>query len=155
MFVLVFAFEFLLLSWCDVLYIIILLYLTISYTILFYSSVLIFPSSLPPFCPSLPFSPNIPFLSFRSIHPFLFPILSSPHSNLSSILSSPPSHLPHLIYLPSFPTLVHPDLSVNSKYTCRHLDILIYIINPTILTPHVLSDGNVEWCSFNVCGVLF
>ena len=20
-----------------------------------------------------------------------------------------------------------------------------------VLTPHVLSDGNVEWCSFNVC----
>ena len=26
------------------------------------------------------------------------------------------------------------------------LGILFYV-----LTPHVLSDGNVEWCSFNVC----
>ena len=24
-----------------------------------------------------------------------------------------------------------------------------------VLTPHVLSDGSLEWCSFNVCGVRF
>ena len=28
--------------------------------------------------------------------------------------------------------------------------VLVYV-----LTPHVLSDGNIEWCSFNVCGVRF
>ena len=46
---------------------------------------------------------------------------SIPSPLLSSVLLflSPSNH-PHLIYLPSFPTLVHPDLSVNSKYTCRH-----------------------------------
>ena len=82
----------------------ILYYTIISYTYIYYYYTyyilyytLLFFCSIPSF-PSLP-SPLLIYL--------LFPISSSSHS--------------------SFPTLVHPDLSVNSKYTCRHLDILIYI----------------------------
>ena len=56
--------------------------------------------------------------SFPSLPSPLLPISSSSHS--------------------SFPTLVHPDLSVNSKYTCRHLDILIYV--PSV-SGCVLSSG--------------
>ena len=75
---------------------------------------------------------------------------SSSQYLLSFSSSSPPFPsnipLPHLLFPP------------HSFYTCRYLDILIYILyrsfqysqsqNPT---PHVLSEVNVEWCSFNVC----
>jgi hypothetical protein len=47
-----------------------------------------------------------------------------------------------------------------SFYTCRYLHILIYILfrssqYPKYLTPHKLSEGCLEWCSFEVCGILF
>ena len=104
---------------------------TLSYTILSFSFFLLFlPSSV---------------LFFRSIL-ILFPISSSqpifyplPHS-LPIFPSSPSdlsSLLPNILIYPSplfsssshssFPTLVHPDLSVNSKYTCRVFLMFIYI----------------------------
>ena len=59
---------------------------------------------------------------------------SPPQSFLSSILLPTPLSLP------------------NSFYTCRHLDILIYvpiIWSPPNLTPHVLSEWMVEvWCVY-------
>ena len=102
-----------------ILYIHILL-LYILYLIL-YSSVLFF---------------YLPFLLF----PSLFQYSSSPpHSHLSSI------SLPPLFFSSPFPTLVHPDLSVNSKYTCRHLDILIYIPQESDPACFIGVDGWGVW----------
>ena len=83
----------------------ILLYLTISYTILFSSS---------------------PILSFPFLSPL--PILSSSNTLLllNPLIHHPFSPLPFLSIILSLYNLIH--LSVNSKYTCRHLDTLIYII---------------------------
>ena len=49
-----------------------------------------------------------------------------------------------------FPIIHVPLQSSHSKYTCRHLDILIYIpdSSPKYLTPHVLSEWMVEVCEF-------
>ena len=72
------------------------------------------------------------------------------------------THLPFLLIL-----LIS---SQYSFYTCRYLHILIYIIQfylpllsfPIYLliflisnnsTPHKLSEGCLEWCSFEVCGI--
>ena len=88
------------------------------------------------------------------------------YSSFPSVLlfhSSPiPSHLPlpisscsvlFLLPLPISSSLLFPIFhQPHSKYTCRVFHLLIYV--PSVsdnLTPHVLSDGNVEWCSFNVC----
>ena len=121
-----------LLSYYIILHYYIIIYYILSYTILFFSSDLFLQCS-------------------SSSHP----LLSSPHPNIpfsSSLFPLILSLLP--IFSSSFlPLLFHPN---HSKYTCRYLHILIYITitsfqYPTILTPHVLSEGNVEWCSFNVC----
>ena len=106
----------------------VILYIIISYTILSSSSDL---SSLLPF--------HLSSSSLLLIYIlFLFPPLplSFLSQSISSLLSlSSPSSNPH------------------SKYTCRELVILIYIpdSSPNNLTPHKLSEVNVEWCSFNVC----
>ena len=158
-----------------ILYIIhILLYIIISYTILFllpipsiflsipslFSSLLLFSSSLLP-----------------SFFPSPIPILSSLLSSLpsqsisSSSLPSQSSSIYLLLFfspLPSFPfrSFTSPSSSIpipsshssshHSKYTCRHLHTLIYIqSSSTILTPHVLSEWMVEVCRFEVCGVRF
>ena len=107
------------------------------------------------------------------------------YSSFSSFLFSPSliSSLPLSFYL-LFPFPIffsQSQSSSHSKYTCRHLDILIYIPSVSdnltphvlsewmvevcrfykcgilldVLTPHVLSEVNVEWCSFNVCGLCF
>ena len=65
------------------------------------------------------------------IHTYtLYIILYSPNISNHSPLSFPLFHHSSSLPIYLFPTLVHPDLSVNSKYTCRHLDILIYILSP-------------------------
>ena len=154
--------------WCILLYILLLYYyilyyilyihILLLYLILYSSSVLPLLSSSPLiylpllFCSHLSSSSSL-LLLFRSLPnilsllPFLcsFSSIYSPLSSSSSDLSS--------VLLPFSP-------SSHSKYTCRVLHNLIYIHNhshpfPPNLTPHVLSDGNVEWCSFSVCGVLF
>ena len=75
------------------------------------------------------------FLFFCSILLFLF--LSQ-----SSFCSS--SFLP----FPLLPILI--PIHLYSFYTCRYLHILIYTLPAfqTILTPHKVSEVNVEWCSF-------
>ena len=115
---------------------IILLYIIISYIILFLLLIylLFFPYS----------SQSLPIIlsSLSSLYN-PFPFLLNPHLLLfySSFVLFPSIFFPPILLLHSF-------------YTCRHLDILIYIqsrysiILFQILTPHVLSDGNVEWCSF-------
>ena len=104
-------------------------YTIISYTILFFSSDL-FSSSFPSF-PLLPSSSVLLFCSSR---------LSSNHRILISFYTCRYLHI--LIYILLFYSSSH------SKYTCRYLHILIYILSSKNLTPHVLSEGNVEWCRF-------
>ena len=142
-----------------------ILYLSVlTYTYL-YSSILqiyllFFPSS-PQFFISLPiFFPN----------PLFHSLPSPPSPSSSSVLffpilipSSIPSSYPHpsfLLPLPFSSSLPnHPTIgSSHSKYTCRHLDILIYIQSISftgILTPHVLSEWMVEVCGAYLCGVRF
>ena len=50
-----------------------------------------------------------------------------------------------------FSSIPSPSSSLYSFYTCRYLDTHIYIL-PKYLTPHVLSEGCLEWCSF-ICVV--
>ena len=68
--------------------------------------------------------------------------LSQYYSLLFLLSQSPLPPLPnHLILLSQY-----------SKYTCRYLHTSIYIQSSSNnLTPHKLSEVNVEWCSFNVC----
>ena len=103
---------------------IIILYYYILYTILF-------------FCSHL-FLPNLFFL--RSIHP---PLISS---------TTFPILFP--IFSPSQSPSIYLQFYSRSFYTCRYLHILIYVQSiSNNLTPHKLTEVNVEWCSFNVCGV--
>ena len=115
---------------------IILLYI-ISYTILFlpFHSPLIYLLSLPPLPPLLLFS-----------SPLSLPIIPLPPIP-SPFLSQ--SSFPIPIFQPAHSQASH------SKYTCRHLDILIYIIIQEYLTPHVLSEWMVEVCRFEYLGILF
>ena len=109
----------------------ILFILYILYTILYYYIIIIHIlyiilfSSSPLLSHSLPLSPLfLPLL-------FLYnPLLFFPSTLLILQINSP--HF--ILYVSAFgyPYLYYPD----SK-----------------LTPHKLSEGNVEWCSFNVCGV--
>ena len=62
--------------------------------------------------------------------------------------SSFPSSLLFLLPIPlPIPTILYVSVLTYGYLYSR------LISQSTILTPHVLSDGNVEWCSFNVCGV--
>ena len=64
----------------------------------------------------------------------------------SFFCSSPPLFSSPPILLWGF-RLAFYKYSSHSFYTCRWLVILIYIPDSSNnLTPHVLSDGNVEWC---------
>ena len=139
------------LCWCDVrcyiVYYIILLYYILYYTLLFSSS---FPLTLqsifsflhlslfplpfhlsllynPPILSSLPIPSHHPIQSIR-VGVYCW-ILISPHSFscLLSFLSS--SHL--LLSPPQYShpiTLFQSSKPPHSKYTCRHLDILIYVL---------------------------
>ena len=122
---------------------ILLLYI-ISYTILFRSSspILLF------LLPNIPLPPLffslLPILSFlfSSIIPFL-PIY------LSSVLFP--------IYLPSSSDLSQSISSLLFSLSLHPISFKVYVsafgypylYSPTILTPHVLSDGNVEVCRFD------
>ena len=113
---------------CVIYYYILLLYLIHILYILYYISYTIL------------FSPyqSSPLL----FHSSSFPYLSSPHP------SSPNTH----------PSSSLPSISFHSIRVGTYLRLFIFSSdlsnNSKVLTPHVLSDGNVEWCSFNVCGVL-
>ena len=142
------------------LYIILLYIITIISYLILYS-----PSSSSP--PPLPYNPiylPILLLSSHSQYSHLFfslPFpLSFPHPNIpifcSSSYSSLPSPLP--IYLPLSPLFF---FLYNHLIQSIRVGTSIYLfispnhLLPKYLTPHVLSDGNVEWCKFEVCGVLF
>ena len=113
--------------------VIILYYYYILYIILYYYYILLclilyssFYSSF--LSSSLPFLfPILPYLSSVLLSSS-FPLFSSSpliySSSSSPSLPSPPFHPTH--------PLPNPDLSVNSKYTCRCLDILIYIPIPIL-----------------------
>ena len=114
---------------------ILLYYILLSYIL--YSSVL---SSLPLF---------YSFPSFSSQY--------SPHPLIHLLFYSSLYNPLLLIYLLFFPiyllyssTSPHPILSFQySFYTCRYLHTVIYIISlKNNLTPHKLSEGCLEWCSF-------
>ena len=98
-----------------------------SFTILFISIFLSFPSS---YSSHLPFLLSFPvYLSSVLLIPILLNLSSVPLPFSSSIF--PIFHQPH------------------SKYTCRYLHILIYIPDSSPkLTPHVLSEWMVEVCRF-------
>ena len=101
-----------------ILYITIIILYIISYT-----------NTLPSLLFSHSFSSSVLFSSSSSSS-FPLPILISsfPHPNLSSVPS-----LFFLIFQSSIPSsssspnLLFPSSHIHSKYTCRHLDILIYI----------------------------
>ena len=118
-------------SWCDVFDVRCILYLILYYYILY----IILYSPLPLIYSSVPF-------------PSIFLLFSS------SLLFSPLLFFYHPFLPPS-----QPFPSQYSFYTCRYFHNLIYILsvfnNPKYLTPHVLSEGNVEWCSFISVSVLF
>ena len=84
------------------------------------------------------------YILYYTIIIFYLILYSSPLQShlLSSLPSNHPNPLPssHLFLLQSS----------HSFYTCRYLLTVIYIPDSckNNLTPHVLSDGNVEWCSF-------
>ena len=127
-------------------------YYTIIYYILYYTLLffLFFSSSSPP----NPFSSSLPtfFCSSLLFH-------SSLPLNHSSSLPFLPFFLSFPIYLLIFlrPIYLSSVLFPHSFYTCRYLHNLIYILpsHPDNSTPHKLSEVNVEWCSFNVCGLCF
>ena len=121
-----------------ILYIILLYYYIILYYILYYTLLLF---------SSLPFT-------------ILFFLSQSSSSLLSSSISS--SFLQSqsfTILFCSYPlqssSLFFSNL-IHSKYTCRYLDPLIYILflPRIILTPHVLSEWMVEVCRFEYLGIL-
>ena len=134
-------------------YIILYYYYIILYPILSYISYytlpsipfpLLFSSSLFSSFPILPYSPPPILSSSFLLSPSLIPFLPLSSSHLSSFLS-------HL--LPNLASVLHP--LIHSIRVGINITLFIFSPNPTSdnLTPHVLSDGNVEWCSFNVCGV--
>ena len=120
--------------------VLLLLYYIILYSSLpflsFCSLLTHLPHSFYPLLIYLPFPFFLP--SFLSSSPFFSPNLSSVLLPISSfLLSSPILISPYLFFssLPLillFPTLVHPDLSVNSKYTCRVFLMFIYILSFSI-----------------------
>jgi hypothetical protein len=133
----VLAFE--LVLTCGVIYYIllynILLYIYYYYTYTIYY-IILFSSSLPLF--------------------ILFSSYSSSSSSLPSLLSSSSSIL-YLLFCLYSSLLILPSSSLpnhtHSFYTCRYLHILIYILSlKNNLTPHKLSEGCLEWCSF-ICVV--
>jgi hypothetical protein len=69
----------------------------------------------------------------------------------SSVLPLPSSSIPIPIIWSISSVIPIPQYSF---YTCRYLHILIYIPSsfPDVLTPHKLSEGCLEWCSF-ICVV--
>jgi hypothetical protein len=108
---------------------IVLLYLILYYYILYYTLLFLFLYSLL-FLLILSSQSSstfpIPYNTHLLFHLFLFPLFNPPFRSL----------------FPSQP-------SQYSFYTCRYLHILIYIISlKNNLTPHKLSEGCLEWCSF-------
>ena len=72
-----------------------------------------------------------------------------------SILPPLPILLSSFVPFPFFSSS-HPFLSLLSQsQSISFPTLLIYSPRPQSLTPHVLSDGNVEWCSFiSMCSCL-
>ena len=129
-------YYYILILYIILLYIHILVILLLSYTIL-----LLFLTISPPLLSFFPIPPVplLPILCSFLILPIILPILS-----FKVYVSGLPSSIfhPNLLFSPIFySSSSHP----HSFYTCRYLHNLIYIPNNS--TPHVLSDGNVEWCS--------
>ena len=137
----------------------ILYYTIISYYILYYT-LLSFCSHLPLFSSSLlSFSSflsqySLPLLQIYSSFPLSNTLLSSFQSIFYPLFSSFPSSSSDLSsFLPhSCPSWSICQFKV---YVSAFGYPYLYSRLIQLLTPHVLSDGNVEWCSFNVCGVLF
>ena len=115
--------------WCSVFVLFVLLYYYYYTYLILYSSLLLIYSLFQIFLSSsIPSRYSLPSFSSSFSPSFLLPFFSS------SVL------LPLLILL-SYNPSPHPPSPLP--------------IFQDILTPHVLSEGNVEWCSFNVCGLCF
>jgi hypothetical protein len=123
-------------------------YIILLYTLLFFCS--IFSSSSVLSSSSVYIIRFLSYLLFILLEPYL--ILYTPLLILSHLLS-PLIPISHPSFLSITSSLSHLPLqspsSQYSFYTCRYLHILIYILpNPKYLTPHKLSEGCLEWCSF-------
>ena len=124
---------------CYILYITIIYYIIIYYTyyiiihiliyVLFLSPLLLFLSSiLPPhllFPSPLPPLPSLPNIHSIRVGTYIYLFIFNPDLFLLPFPSPLPLHLPSLPFL----ILSYSPLNPHSKYTCRHLDLLINVLS--------------------------